>query len=81
MRYIQDNDKTKQDRARKMLLWFGMISLGMSFAGLTSAYVVSKERPDWLTDFQIPQAFYFSLAVIIFSSITIHLSKKRITNE
>jgi len=81
MRYIQDNDKTKQDRARKMLLWFGMISLGMSFAGLTSAYVVSKERPDWLTDFQIPQAFYISLAVIIFSSITIHLAKKSITNE
>ena len=47
MRYIQDNDKTKQDRARKMVLWFGMISVGMSFAGLTSAYVVSKERPDW----------------------------------
>ena len=81
MRYIQDNDKTKQDRARKMLLWFGMISLGMSFAGLTSAYVVSKERPDWLTDFQIPQAFYISLAVIIFSSITIHLAKKSVTNE
>jgi len=74
-------DKARQDRARKMMLWFGMISLGMSFAGLTSAYVVSKERPDWLTDFQIPQAFYISLIVIILSSITFHIAKKKIVNN
>jgi len=73
-----DNDKPKRDRARKMMLWFGMISLGMSFAGLTSAYVVSKERPDWLTDFQIPQAFYISLLVILISSLTFHLAKKSV---
>jgi len=72
-------DKTK--RAKKMMLWFGLISLGMSFAGLTSAYVVSKERPDWLSDFQIPQAFYYSLLVILLSSITIHLAKRNISAE
>ncbi len=33
------------------MLWFGIISLTMSFAGLTSAYVVSKESPDWISDF------------------------------
>ena len=38
----QPLEKTK--RAKKMMLWFGLISLGMSFAGLTSAYIVSKER-------------------------------------
>lgn len=72
----QSLEKTK--RAKKMMLWFGLISLGMSFAGLTSAYIVSKERPDWLTDFEIPQAFYISLAVILLSSITIHLAKRKI---
>jgi cytochrome c oxidase subunit 3 len=61
-----------------MMLWFGLISLGMSFAGLTSAYIVSKERPDWLTDFEIPQAFYISLVVILLSSISIHLAKRTI---
>ncbi len=76
-----ENDKPKADRAKKMMLWFGMISLGMSFAGLTSAYVVSKERPDWLTDFQIPQAFYLSLVVIVISSITIHFAKKMVASE
>ena len=72
-------EKTK--RAKKMMLWFGLISLGMSFAGLTSAYIVSKERPDWLTDFEIPQAFYISLAVILLSSITIHFAKRTIIDD
>jgi len=76
-----DNDKPRIDRAKKMMLWFGMISLGMSFAGLTSAYVVSKERPDWLTDFQIPQAFYISLFVIVISSLTFHLAKKSVVAQ
>lgn len=75
------NDKPRIDRAKKMMLWFGMISLGMSFAGLTSAYVVSKERPDWLTDFQIPQAFYISLLVIVISSLTFHLAKKNVIDQ
>ncbi len=76
-----DNDKPRVDRAKKMMLWFGMISLGMSFAGLTSAYVVSKERPDWLTDFQIPEAFYISLIAIVISSITIHFAKKNVVAQ
>jgi len=76
-----DTDKSRIGRAKKMMLWFGMISLGMSFAGLTSAYVVSKERPDWLTDFQIPQAFYLSLLVIVISSLTFHLAKKWVAEE
>ena len=36
----------KNDRAKKMMLWFGIISLIMSFAGLTSAVIVSSKRPD-----------------------------------
>jgi len=72
------NEIKKVHRAKKMMLWFGIVSLGMSFAGLTSAYVVSKERPDWLTDFEIPQSFYVSLIVIILSSVTIHFAKKSI---
>jgi len=79
--YTEGTEAHKIRRAKKMMLWFGIISLSMSFAGLTSAYVVSKERPDWLTDFQIPQAFYISLAVIFVSSITVHLAKRAITKE
>lgn len=71
-----DNNKSKVDRSKKMMLWFGMISLTMSFLGITSGYIVSKERADWLTDFQIPEAFYISLFVILLSSITFYFAKK-----
>jgi cytochrome c oxidase subunit 3 len=78
MDYTEGTHEEKIYRAKKNMLWFGIISLTMSFAGLTSAYVISKERKDWLTDFEIPQAFYLSLAVIILSSITFHFAKKLI---
>lgn len=78
MDYTEGTEEQKIYRAKKNMLWFGIISLTMSFAGLTSAYVISKERKDWLTDFEIPQAFYLSLAVIILSSITFHFAKNLI---
>lgn len=62
-------------RSKKMLLWFAMISMFMTFAGLTSAYVVSASRPDWLNDFKLPNAFMISTALIVVSSITFHLAK------
>ena len=71
----------KTIRAKKMMLWFGIISLSMSFAGLTSAYVISKERPDWLIDFIIPEAFYMSLGLIIASSVTMILAKSAVKKE
>ena len=37
----------KNRKAKKMMLWFGMISITMTFAGLTSAFIVSSSRPDW----------------------------------
>lgn len=67
--------KNKQDRARKMMLLLSLLSITMTFGGLTSAYVVSKGRPDWLTDFTLPVSFIYSTIVLLFSSVTIHLSK------
>ncbi len=81
MNYTEGTEIEKINRAKKNMLWFGMISLSMSFAGLTSAYVISKERPDWLTDFQIPQAFYISLFLIVLSSFTFHFAKKSVMRE
>ena len=66
----------KKSKALKMMLWFGIGSLIMTFAGLTSAFIVSKNRVDWVTDFPIPTAFYFSLFVIIISSLSLLISKK-----
>jgi len=70
--------QSRTARSYKLLLLFAMISMTMMFAGLTSAFVVSKSRADWLKDFQLPTAFYFSTAVIIGCSLTFHLAKKAI---
>lgn len=81
MKYTEGTEDFKSKRAKKMMLWFGIISLSMSFAGLTSAYVVSKERTDWLENLALPQAFYISLVVIILSSITMHFAKSMVVQE
>lgn len=76
MDLTQGTEQEKQKRAKKMMLWFGIISLIMSFAGWTSAYIVSRSREDWLTDFHLPQAFLISTFVIVLSSITLILAKR-----
>lgn len=81
MAYTDDTPQVKTNRAKKMMLWFGMISMAMSFAGLTSAYIVSKARPDWISGFEIPQAFYISLALVIISSFSMYLARVSIQKE
>jgi cytochrome c oxidase subunit 3 len=67
-------EQVNKIRAKKMMLWFSMISISMTFAGLTSAYVVSKSRPDWLEDFSLPASLYWSTLVILLSSLTFWLA-------
>ena len=66
----------KNARAKKMMLWFAMISMTMTFAGLTSAYVVSSSRADWLTSFELPDVFSYSTILLLLSSVTFFLGKK-----
>lgn len=73
--------KARTDRSYKLLLLVAMVSMIMIFAGLTSAFVVSKSRGDWMKDFQLPSAFFWSTAVIIISSLTFHLSKVAIRKD
>jgi len=76
-----EEHKARTARSYKLLLIFAMISMTMMFAGLTSALVVSKSRPDWLKDFHMPSAFFFSTAIILMCSVTIHLAKKAIKRD
>jgi len=78
MDLTQGTQKEKNARARKMMLWFGIVSLLMGFAGWTSAYIVSSSREDWLKGFDLPSAFFISTVVIIFSSLTYYLAKKAV---
>ena len=73
--------KERTSRSYKLILLFAMVSMFMMFAGLTSAFVVSKSRADWLKDFQLPTAFYFSTLVILSCSVTFHLAKKAVQKD
>ena len=75
----EHNERTS--RSYKLILLFAMVSMFMMFAGLTSAFVVSKSRADWLKDFQLPTAFYLSTVVILSCSVTFHLAKKAIQKD
>lgn len=81
MDLTQGTLEEKKIRAKKMMLWFGIGSLIMSFAGLTSAVIVSSKRPDWLKDFQLPDAFMISTIIIILSSITLVIAKRALKKD
>jgi len=69
-----------KEKALKQMLWVSMISMTMMFAGLTSAFVVSKNREDWVS-FELPTAFFYSTLLILISSITFFLAKRSIQRD
>ncbi|RZJ54915.1 MAG: heme-copper oxidase subunit III [Flavobacterium sp.] len=74
-------EQVRKSKSAKLILLFAMVSMTMMFAGLTSAFVVSKSRADWLKNFELPSAFYYSTAVIIACSVTFYLAKKAIQKD
>ncbi len=71
-----DNElRVAKRKSAKPMLWVSLISMVMFFAGLTSAYIISMKRDDWVT-FDLPTAFYTSTALIVLSSITLFLSHR-----
>lgn len=78
MDLTQGTEIEKGKRAKKMMLYFAIISLVMSFAGLTSAFIVSSKRPDWMENFIIPSAFLVSTVLIVLSSVVFFMAKKSI---
>lgn len=66
-------EKDKRLNPQKFALWVGMASMIMFFGAFTSAYIVKQAAGDWL-EFPIPNLFYISTALLVISSITLHLS-------
>ncbi|MDD2821177.1 MAG: cytochrome c oxidase subunit 3 [Flavobacterium sp.] len=81
MTMTTNEHQSRTARSYKLILLFAMVSMTMMFAGLTSAFVVSKSRADWLKDFQLPTAFFISTIVILGCSVTFHLAKKSIQKD
>ncbi|MDO9039531.1 MAG: cytochrome c oxidase subunit 3 [Lutibacter sp.] len=71
---LEQEYKQAKRKSAKPMLWVSMVSMTMMFAGLTSAYVVSRKRADWVS-FDLPNAFYISTFLIVLSSITFMLAK------
>lgn len=71
---VIDNESVSKPKipSEKILLWIGIASIVMLFAGLTSGYIVRQAEGNWKF-FEIPAAFYVSSVVILLSSITMHL--------
>ena len=67
-------------KSAKPMLWVSMISMVMFFAGLTSAYVISMKRDDWVS-FDLPQAFYVSTFLIVASSVSLFFSQNFLKNN
>ena len=68
-----------KNRALKQLLWIGIISIIMFFAGLTSAYIVRKAEGNWL-EFGMPIWFKISSIIVLLSSISLWIATKKIKN-
>ena len=74
MARVSDQQR-KRIHPHKFSLWVGMASILMMFAGFTSAYIVKRNDSNWL-QFHLPPVFWYSTAVILLSSLTIHLADK-----
>jgi cytochrome c oxidase subunit 3 len=66
-------NKGLRERTAKLLLYVSIGSIVMAFAGLTSAYVVTKGGGNGLS-FDLPAVFYYSTAIILISSLTINMA-------
>lgn len=69
-----------KEKTYKQMLYFALVSLSMAFAGLTSAYIISRKRDDWVS-FDMPNLFYYSTALIVLSSVFFYFAKKSMQKE
>lgn len=72
--------KESQRKAAKPMLWIGLVSIIMLFAGITSAYIVRQAEGNWL-QFDLPFQFYISTFLIVLSSLTFIWANKLAVNN
>ena len=75
--YRKAEIKAAERKAAKPLLWIGIVSIVMLFAGLTSAYVVRADNGNWKV-FKLPDIILISTALIITSSLTMFVAQQAI---
>lgn len=65
----------KKIHPQKFALWIAIGSIIMMFGGFTSGFIVRRSQGSW-DPYHLPFEFYISTAVILFSSLTMHLAVK-----
>ncbi len=60
---------------QKFALWLAMGSILMMFMAFTSAYFVKQATGSWV-EYRLPNMFYLNSAIILLSSLTLHISYK-----
>ena len=73
--YNYDISYETKEKLKRNMVYVGIFSIIMVFAGLTSAYIVSMGGAFWIK-FPFPPAFYYSTTAIVLSSITYSLTVK-----
>lgn len=72
---------TPQQKAARPLLYLGLASIAMSFAGLTSGYVVARSalvaKSEWQT-ILLPTWFYASTAMVALSSAVLFQAQRQL---
>jgi len=61
--------------SHKFALYLGIASLIMTFAALSSAYMVRQSAGNWL-EFRLPSMFFVSTGVIVMSSLSLWMSSR-----
>ena len=66
---------TKTFNPVQFTLWIAIASIIMMFSGLTSAYIVKRNLPDWQA-LVFPSIFWFSTVTILLSSLCLYWANK-----
>ena len=66
-------NETRSVNPKVFTMWLFIVSIIMLFAAFTSAYLVRKAEGNWV-EFELPDLFYYSTAVLIGSSVSMHFA-------
>jgi len=72
-----DERRSHRKKVAKPLLWIGMVSIIMMFAGLTSGYIVRRAEGNWI-EFEMPQIFYVSTILLALSSLALIWARRSV---
>ena len=78
--YSKEMDPIVRVKMKKNLVYVGIFSVVMLFAGFTSAYIVSMGDSFWLK-YPLPTFFWVSTAMILISSILLEIAIRKARNK